>query len=177
MNPKILNTAYLKTIREKIEERRMLLIEWSYDQTFGMSSVERARIQSMLERGESPARPENITKLMRQFLTSAFSYSVLRKYLASLIDDIPMRDTIHLALCKAFNCNAFMVESNWTPEGLYGIALSIQEKQNYDLSSKQFNPRMISVLLTGSEKLSLELQNGLERYFQQISSVIDPSAM
>jgi hypothetical protein len=82
------STDSINKIRSVIERMRRILIERSYDDSFKMISVERTRIQSILENWESPSRPADIITLMKQFCTSAFSYAPLRKYLASLIGDM-----------------------------------------------------------------------------------------
>lgn len=164
-------------IKSEIERRRKFLIERSYDLSVDMSSVERTRIQSILDNRESPSRPADIITLMKQFCTSAFSYAPLRRYLASFINDLPLRDTIDTALSRAFSNSAFLDDSNWTPEGLGRLALCIQKNEKYDLSRKQFNPRIISVLITGSVKLSNELKNGLDCFYNNISEVTTPAEM
>jgi len=166
-----------KKIQLEIKRRRTILINLSYDNSFDMVPSERIRIQSILEKWESPSRPKDVTTLTKQFCSSAFSYAPLRKYLASLIGTFPMRDTIHIALCKSFDDNAFLLDSNWIPGSLSKLALKIQQKYNYDLSRKQFKPRIISVLITGSDKLSNELKNGLDAFYKKISDVTSPSEM
>lgn len=164
-------------IRREIERRRKVLIEKANNSAFIMSYVERTRIHSLLENWESPARPADIVTVMKQFCTSAFSYAPLRKYLSSLLGDLPLRDTVQIALNKAFNNSAFLDDSSWTPLALGKLALTIQEKEKYDLSSIRFNPRIISVLISGSEKLSDELKNGLDSFYSKISSKVPPPEM
>lgn len=164
-------------IRREIERRRKVLIEKANNSAFIMSYVERTRIHSLLENWESPARPADIVTVMKQFCTSAFSYAPLRKYLSTLLGDLPLRDTVQIALYKAFNNTAFLDDSSWTPHALGKLALTIQEKEKYDLSSKRFNPRIISVLISGSEKMSDELKNGLDSFYSKISSKVPPPEM
>jgi hypothetical protein len=166
-----------KDLKQEIERRRSLLIEFSYDHSYPMDPIERIRIQSLLEKWESPSKPEDMRILTKQFCVSAFSYAPLRRYLASFIGNIPMRDTISLSLSKAFNNNDFLQDSNWSPETLHKLALKIQTNKNFDLSRKQFNPRIISVLLTGTKVLSNELMNGIDKFYQKISCAVTPLAM
>jgi hypothetical protein len=166
-----------KRIQLEIERRRTILINLSYDNSFDMVQSERIRIQSILEKWESPTRPADVRILTKQFCTSAFSYAPLRKYLASFIGNFPMRDTIHIALNKAFNNDSFLIDSNWSPESLRKLSLNIQAKDRYDLSRKQFKPRMISVLITGTEQLSNELKNGIDSFYKKISDVTSPPEM
>ncbi|MCX6227033.1 MAG: hypothetical protein NTV01_20180 [Bacteroidia bacterium] len=88
-----------------------------------------------------------------------------------------MRDTIALALSKAFMNNNFLIDSNWLPESLYNLAVTIQETNRYDLSSRQFKPRIIAVLLTGTLKLRQELKFGIESFYAKVSKVTIPLEM
>lgn len=103
----------MREVVTEISRRRKRLIELSYQDNIPIVPVERERIQSLLERWESPSRPTDVETLMKQFCVSAFSYAPLRKYLASFIGNIPMRDTIALLLSKVFNNNEFLNDSNW----------------------------------------------------------------
>ncbi len=167
----------LQRIPIEIDRRRTLLVKYSYDSSYPIVPVERMRIQSLLERWEVPLRPEDKQTLTKQFCVSAFSYAPLRRYLASFIDNLPMRDTIPLSLSKAFDNSDFLEDSNWSPESLHKLALRIQAKSNFDLSRKQFNPRIISVLLTGTIFLSNELRNGLDKFYHTILSASTPITM
>jgi len=167
----------IQQIRIEIERRRKRLIELSHQESSQIISVERERIQSLLERWESPSRPTDVETLMKQFCVSAFSYAPLRKYLASFIGNIPMRDTIALSLSRAFNDNEFLNDSSWSPMALHNVARKIQLREKYDLSRKQFNPRIISVLLTGTKVLDKELSRGLDAFYKKISNANTPTAM
>ena len=166
-----------KKIHNEIERRRAVLIKLSYDNSFPMNSSERIRIQSLLERWETPNRPVNIVTLTKQFCVSTFSYAPLRKYLSTFIGDLPMRETIQLTLSKVFDESAFLLDSNWIPESLSKLVLEIQAKENYDLSRKQFKPRIISVLISGTRQLSKELINGLDAFYNKISNAKSPLKM
>jgi len=171
------NLDLYKKIQIEIDRRRTILIERSYENTFPIIPSERIRIQSILEKRDTPSRPADAITLTKQFCTSAFSYAPLRRYLASFIKNIPMRDTIHIALSRAFDDGAFLKDSNWYPESLFKLASRIQAKENYDLSRKQFKPRIISVLISGSKQLSEEIKNGLDAFYQKIENVTSPSEM
>lgn len=159
------------TLRKELERRRSILIKYSHDNSFKMEAIERERIQSLLERGENIIRPADIPTLMKQFCVSAFSYSPLRRFLKQFVSDIPMRASIAKALSLAFDNEKFLDDANWCPDTLYNLAESIQRTVKYDLNRKQFKPRMIAVLLTGTSKLSEELNNGLEGFYNKISAI------
>jgi hypothetical protein len=167
----------INAIRQELERRRELLIHFSNDQTFPMDQVERSRIQSILEHWEIPVRPNDIPSLLKQFCVSAFSYAPLRKYLKTQIGVLPMRDTVALALSKAFINDEFLIDSNWFPESLYNLALRTQNICQFDLSRRQFRPRIIAVLLSGSIKLEQELNGGLDEFYARISKVSKPAEM
>ncbi len=158
----------LRKVVTEIYRRRKRLIELSYQDNIPIVPVERERIQSLLERWESPTRPTDVETLMKQFCVSAFSYAPLRKYLASLIGDIPLRDTIALSLSRAFNDTEFLNDFNWSPMALYSMAKKIQLREKYDLSKKHFKPRIISVLLTGTKVLDKELSRGLDAFYKKM---------
>lgn len=130
-----------------------------------------------LKLGEIPSRPTDIPSLMKQFCVSSFSYAPLRRFLTGYIGKIPMRENIAQSLCGVFDNIDFLYDSNWLTESLYNLAEKIQLSNNYNLFSKEFKPRIIAGLLTGTAKLKLELANGLDPFFNKISSVTSPSEM
>lgn len=171
-------TQKWETVREELQRRKKILVDLSHDNSSSLSPVDRMRIQSLLQRGKSPKRPSDIPTLMKQFCASAFSYAPLRNnFLVPLIGDVPTRNTIAEALCLAFGTEAFLADSNWLPEALGRLAAAIQEKEQYDLRKKQFKPRIISVLLTGTAKMERELSNGLDGLYEKISQVSAPRDM
>jgi hypothetical protein len=167
----------INAIRQELERRRGILILLSRNHSFPMDIVERSRIQSILEHWEVPLRPTDIPTLTKQFCVSTFSYAPLRRYLKGQIGVLPMRDTIALALSNAFNNDDFLNDSNWLPESLYNLAQKIQETNQYDLTSRQFKPRILAVLLTGSLKLRRELKDGIEAFYARVSEVTVPLEM
>ena len=152
----------LRKVITEINRRRKRLIELSYQDNTPIVPVERERIQSLLERWESPTRPTDVESLMKQFCVSAFSYAPLRKYLISVIGDIPMRDTIAITLSKVFNENEFLTDSNWSPTSLHKLASRIKSREKFNLSRKLFKPRIISVLLSGTKFFEGELSQDLD---------------
>lgn len=164
-------------IRDELERRRKILINLSYDNPSPMEPSEIIRTQAMLERWESPSKPGDIPTLIKQFCVSVFSYAPIRNYLSELIGSIPTRDTIAQALYQVFNQDEFLVDSNWLPKSLGKLAETIQKKNKYDLSRKQFKPRIISVLRSGTVKLGQELIDGIDSFYNRISNVTQPHDM
>ena len=167
----------INSIRQELERRRTILICLAQDLSFPMEIVERSRIQSILEHWEIPLKPASIPDLVKQFCVSAFSYAPLRRYLKTQIREIPMRDTVALALSKVFNKADFLIDSNWLPKALNELAVTIQSENRYDLTSRQFNPRITAVLLSGTMKLGQELENGIELFYSKILKVTKPLEM
>lgn len=167
----------INQIRTEIEQRRKRLIDLSYQKSNPIIPIERERIEALLEKWESPSQPADVETLMKQFCVSAFSYAPLRKYLISIIGDIPMRDTIALTLSKVFNENEFLSDSSWSPISLHRLASKIQLREKFDLSRKLFKPRIISVLLSGTKFFEGELSHGLDGFYRKISSAKSPIEM
>lgn len=53
-------------------------------------------------------------------------------------------------LSDVFSTSAFLKDENWYCGPLHNLAKQIQNRNNYDLKSKQFKPRIIRVLLDGT---------------------------
>ena len=165
-------------ISKELCRRRDILIRRSYDHTFPMEPLERGRIRSLLESWETPPKPADIPTLMKQFCVSSYSYAPLRNnYFTPLAGGLPTRENIAKALSRAFNREEFLDTTYWLPDRLSSLAMMIQEEYKFNLSSKQFPPRVVAVLLTGSRKLGDELRAGLDKFYDRISRVSVPSAM
>jgi hypothetical protein len=162
-------------VRKEVARRREILIAGSHDASFALELTERKRIQALLERWQTPDRPATIPELMKQFCVSAFSYAPLRNnFLKPLIGSIPMRDTIARALSLGFDNKEFLSDASWFPEPLGEVARRIQASNKFNLSSRQFKPRIIAVLLTGSIRMTKELSEGLDPFYRRIGEVTDP---
>lgn len=161
-------------VRSESERRKDILVQLSYNEDYEMEPFERERIKALLERGETPEKTNTIPGLMKQFCVSAFSYAPLRNnYLAPLVDGLPTRQNIDRALMRAFDNEEFLDVDNWYPLSLGQLAKAIQSIHNFDLSRNQFQPRIVAVLLTGSEKFELELGEGLNAFYSRVESISD----
>jgi len=165
-------------VRNELQRRRDVLVSRSHDDSSPMEPFERARIQPLLERWEAPPPPIDIPNVVKQFCVSAFSYAPLRNnFFKPLADGLPTRDNIARALSRAFDEARFLDNDNWLPAPLERLALAIQRKHKFDLSSRQFKPRVVGVLLTGSRKLGEELSGGLHGFYERIARVSDAASM
>lgn len=165
-------------IKNELERRTKILIELSHNPNFLMEPFERNRIQNFLEKHGTPEKPKTIEKLMKHFCVSSFSYAPLRNnFLAPFIGELPSTQNIDKALHLAFGNPDFLDIKNWQPQELGLLAKQIQNKSQFDLKSKQFRPRIIAVLISGSAKMQEELQSGLETFYTRIRKVIVPEDM
>lgn len=165
-------------IKNELNRRTKILIDLSHNPNFSMEPFERDRVQNLFEKHRAPEKPKTIEKLMKHFCVSSFSYAPLRNnFLKPLIGELPTTENIDKALCIAFENSEFSDEINWEPKRLGQLAKKIQNKLQYDLASKQFRPRIIAVLITGSEKMENELKQGLDSFYTRVGNCTDPEEM
>lgn len=136
-----------------------------------MDDLDKECILLFFENEKHPEQPEDIPHLMRKFFTSCFSYAPLRKHLTSVVGSIPDSFMLPSCLAKVFSEEKFLETKNWHPINLYKVAKNIQNKNKYDLKSKKFKPRMISVLLSGSKAMEKKLENGLDEFYSELTVV------
>ena len=128
-------------------------------------------IISFFQKDDHPERPKDVPHIMRKFFTSCFSYAPLRRYLTSVAGSIPDSFILPACLAKVFSEKKFSKSEKWYPPFLYAVANDIQIKSNYDLKSKEFKPRMISVILSGSNIMAERLKNGIDSFFMELDAV------
>lgn len=169
----------LAAIKSKLEFRSKILVQLARDPLIQMNPLDRHEIIKYLADHRPPERPENIPTLMKAFLKSCYSYSVLRNFTASILGEIPTLDTMGILLERIFEEKAFLDDQNWLPKNLNNVAWNIQQCEKYDLNSKQFRPRMIRVMLDGSDQMNKRLSRGLKPFYESIEnvSVSTPEAM
>ena len=64
-----------------------------------------------------------------------------------------------------------MEDQTWFPQNLKKVAWSIQQREKYDLTSKQPRPRMVRVMLDGSDQMARRLDRGLNSFYESIEQV------
>jgi hypothetical protein len=115
---------------------------------------------------------------MKNFASSAFSYSVIRRSLGSHIGAIPTTSSIAKALAAEFSDKRFLEESLWNPASMKTLALDVASKHgltNAMLGRKTLHSRILGVLHDGANQIGLESKNGLEAYYGEIEQhVTDP---
>lgn len=83
--------SHIHKIKSELNRRRVALIELAHRSDSNMPANDRWEIREYLERWSLPKRPDSIPELMRSFITSCFSYAVIRSYCESIIGNIPTR--------------------------------------------------------------------------------------
>jgi hypothetical protein len=172
-----INKAEIENVRGELIRRKNLLISFSKDEHIQMDDLDKKCIISFFEKGNYPERPDNIHHLMKNFFTSCFSYAPLRKYLTSIAGSIPGPLMLPSCLAQVFSENAFLTNQNWSPDLLHELASEIQGKAKYNLDSKQFKPRMISVLLSGTQEMAKRLENGLNSFYVELDAINSKSGV
>ena len=160
----------LEELKEVLNEKKAELIGYAKDRRFTMDQTDRDEILTFLEKGLFPPRAKTVQELLKHLLKSAYSYHRVRNYLTGLIGRIPSQDLMPECLNIAFGEPAFLEEKNWTPQGLYSIAVAVQDRERYDLDSREYNPRMLAVLLSGSRRMSRELSSGIDVFYARVES-------
>jgi len=162
----------LPAIRAEMIRRREILVRLAKDPSAPMDKLDRQDIVLYLDQGAIPRRPESVPGLMKAFVKSCLTYSVLRRFCVSLLGEIPTPDTIGECLARVFCCQAFRVEQTWTPEGLRTAAEHIQAQAEYDLDSKIPRPRITRVLLDGSKEMHRRLARGMAGFYESVDQAV-----
>jgi len=150
---------------------REKLIKMAYNQNIQMDKLDRKCIISFFQHWEIPKRPKNITELMKVFFTCCFTYAPLRKYLSSIFGSIPTPSMLPNCLSEIYSEKEFLNDQNWTPNKLHEIASKIQDRDQFDLKSNQFKPRMVAVILDGSREMEKYLEYGIDKFYQELDEI------
>lgn len=169
MIPKaIMDPHQLSAAKLEFEFRRSTLVEWAKAPSTQMDPLDRHEIIKYLADGLQPDRPEDVPSLMKAFLKSCYSYSVLRKFSTAVLGEIPTPVKMDVLLERTFSEKAFLEDQTWLPPNLKKAALSIQQRRNFDLKSKKPLPRMLRVMLDGSDQMTRRLNNGLGAFYEEL---------
>ena len=161
----------IKRVRSELLRRRDKLIELARDQKTDMDRQDREHILAFFEKRESPKPPANIPDLMKSFFASCFSYAPLRRYLTSILGCLPDPGNLADCLSEVYSEDGFRIDENWLPRRLHEIAVRIQQRENFDLSSNRFRPRMIRVILDGTAEMEGRLESGLEEFYRELDAI------
>ncbi|HMV59260.1 MAG: hypothetical protein J5X22_23405 [Candidatus Accumulibacter sp.] len=124
-----------------------------------------------------PTRPTTIEEVMKNFASSALSYSVVRRSLGTHIGAIPTASSIAKALAAEFSDARFLDDAYWKPSAMKTLALDVAGKRgltNAMLGEKTLHSRILGVLHDGAQQIAIASKNGLDAYYaaieQQVSS-------
>ena len=163
-----INKAEIKNVHNELMRRLDKLLKFAYSQNIPMKDLDRNCIIEYFNYWKIPEKPKDIPALMKIFFTCLFTYAPVRKYLSSIIGKIPTSNDLPYCLYKIYDEKGFLTDQNWTPTKLHHIAAKIQQKEGYDLRSKKFKPRMISVFLDGTKEMEKRLKRGIEEFYQEL---------
>lgn len=163
----------LENIKKELERRRSLLISLAHDVHAHIDKTDRQNILLYLEELKIPPKPDNEILLLKEFVSSCLSSNQppyrMRGKLRSLIGEIPLAKTIPICLSKLFNEPDFLKDENWTFINLCGLATKIKRIQGNESGIKS---AILDILLKGSDKMSKELETGLESFYIKIADEI-----
>ena len=157
--------------KRELEIRRKTLVRLAQAPSTQMDPLDRHEIIKYLADGLQPERPDDVPSLMKAFLKSCYSYAVLRKFSTSILGEIPTPDRMGGLLESIFAEKSFLEDQTWFPQNLKKVAWSIQQREKYDLTSKQPRPRMVRVMLDGSDQMARRLDRGLNSFYESIEQV------
>jgi hypothetical protein len=167
----LINKKKIKSVHSELMRRRDKLIKFAHNPNFQMEQLDRECIITFFEHWELPKRPKNIPDLMKTFFSCCFSYAPLRKYLTSIAGSLHTSSTLPNCLAKIYSKDEFLIDKNWIPSRLNDIASEIQQKEKFDLKSNKFKPRMIAVILTGAPEMEKRLENGIDKFYQELDRI------
>ncbi len=171
-----INQNKINEIHAELMIRREKLIKFAYDQNLKIDKLDRECIISYFEHWGIPKRPKDIPTLMKTFFTSCFSYAILRNYLISVAGSIPTPSMLPNCLAEIYSKEEFLRDQNWMPSKLHDITSRIQQKENFDLKSNEPKPRIISVILKGSQEMEKRLEYGIEKFYQELDEINNSTA-
>lgn len=180
-NERLNRRRFVRKVKAEVLRRQALLIRLAngdipVDPAHVMDETDRIHIQSYLEYGELPEKPEDMRQLMKVYASSCLSQSMIRRQLTRLMGSIPMPETIPLCLEKAFDEPAFADNRHWTPEAMFELTADLENRERMegaDLRSVSMRARIIAILMDGSRLLEKKLGHGLAPFYREISTAIE----
>lgn len=172
----IFSPREVEAVRRQLDYRREALIKLARASLTEMDPLDQDEILKYLAGGLAPKRPEDLASLMKSFLKSCYTYSVVRNYCRRVLGAIPMPDTMGILMDRVFPDNALLEDNTWLPQNLKKTALRIQRREKLKLTSNQPRPRMLRAMLDGSDEMAKRLDGGLEPFYESIERVSASSA-
>jgi len=89
-----LDQGRIEAIARRLEAMRATLVARARDAAWPMNPLDRREIVGYLDKGVVPEPPRTVPDLMKNFLKSCYTYSVLRSFSTSLLGKIPTPPTM-----------------------------------------------------------------------------------
>ncbi|GEM_PF-1248636 len=157
-------------VRHDLDARKSDLIQKAAEGLIP-DETDRQHIFKYLRDGELPRRPESVSDVLRNFVSSALSYATVRRVLAAHIGMNPTFQTIGAALSLEFNESRFDKEASWNLDEMATLAHEVAIKnglQDSDLGQKTIHSRILGVLVDGSQQLSKVTADGLDDFYSDV---------
>lgn len=163
----------LENIKKELQRRRSLLISLAHNIHSQIDKIDRQNILLYLEELKIPKKPDNEILLSKEFVSSCLSSNQppyrMKGKLKSLIGEIPLAETIPICLSKLFNEPDFLKDENWTFINLCRFVTKIKRTKGNESGIKL---AILDIIQNGSDKMSKELETGLESFYIKISDEI-----
>ena len=151
-----------------------LLIKLAHNPQIDLDRTDIENIIKFLENRLLPEKPSDEIHLMKEFISSCLSINQpphrIRSRMTAILGKIPLADTIPLCLNKLFDCSDFLLDSNWKPSSLETLIKSLRDKdENF---SDQFRRDVLDTLDSVTNKISFELEAGINQFYDRITREI-----
>jgi hypothetical protein len=164
-------TINIEKLRQELERRKKLLIDYAHDQSVSIDPTERRHIIEFIEHENLPKKPTNEIQLLKEFVSSALSINQpphrIRGRLQSILGEIPLGDTIPICLNLLFDEPKFLDNRNWNPKNLEKLSNDLLDKNN-----DSFKNHILITINSISIIMQKELSYGLDNFFEKIANEI-----
>ena len=160
----------LQRIAADLQHHQAALIKWAEAGQIA-DETDRNNILRYFRDKQLPTRPTTIEEIMKNFASSALSYSVVRRSLGAHIGAIPTASSIAKALAAEFSDARFLEHPFWKPAVMKVLALDVASKHgltNAMLGEKTLHSRILGVLYDGAHQVEIASKNGLDAYYASI---------
>lgn len=163
--------SVLRRIREQLAHYQRKLVELAEDDQI-RDKADQENILRFLRDKQLPIHPATIEEVMKNFASSACSYSVVRRQLTWHIGAIPTVATIADALAGVFSDERFRNDDYWRPSSLKELVLDLAARLRLtdarDRGSREIRPRILRVLHDGASVIETRSKNGPAQYYSDI---------
>ncbi len=169
-----MNFNNLEIIKKELEKRRSFLIKLAHLPHTKIDPTDRKNIIRYIEKLQLPQKPKNEIRLSKEFFSSCFSINQppyrMRDKLKSFIGKIPIAETIPICLSKLFDEPSFLDDKNWKFFKIKELSLDLNRLPSNITGMKA---AILQILFSGSEKMMVEIEKGLDAFYDKIAQEID----